>query len=1224
MQAIFIYLFVALYVHLISAACPSSTYRDSYSSLPAAPTFPTQNITASFVPPVTADNPLTFNHWSEKANLAAYRPPKITPIANPPQTNCPHLQANLLDWHNPATWAGSSVPANGAQVNIPENTSVLISSCSIDPTWVFGTVNIPASSTLIFGDAVINVQATGFNVSGSLLIGSETCRLRNKISITLHGVRGALPASNPWVKGMAVYGNIDIHGARYFPTWTRLAMTAKPNDSWIFIQDVVNWQIGQRIVIATTELKDARDWHRNEERTITDVKLTTLGQSVSAIKLDEPLSYLHFGGSEYQAEVALLSRNILIQGDPTNSYPTDTANKTCVDNNNSTYPCEMSYLTGFGAHIIVIGAGTTASGRFSGVEMFRVGQTNTLGRYPIHFHLLGNRTANNYTTAYVQDSSVHDSFFRCFAIHGTSGARLSENTAYNAIGHCYFLEDGVEEDNIIEYNQAAFVHALGPYVNPSIGANGDSFGSQYLSYYNQSATLLLPSDMAAGCFYITNTYNDFVGNAASGGWSGYAMPSLPKPVKLHASVNNTSPQNRPFRSPFRGNSAHSSGYWFLSAGGIYVGGTLTQYPDGTLTYTSGRSNTHETCFNRLVGTPSGPTGCAAADLAWLRFEDNKVFLSNRGMQHWGTRSEIIRFELHDVSLAMNVFGKVWIDNLLMECRTTKHRTTWLNGCLSATAEPKAPAWGKCNVRDYTFYNTLGGFQWYDVGQQHILTNSIFRNCRQDWNRCIYGPSTGLCSNGAVFTSLTHSDQFVPDQMQVTNNLSYQNTSDLWRFSTKLTDATGVTVSGRLQNWYDVDGSASKLGVRAMIGSAWANDWWKYNSNCSILHQAWRCPMAADDAAGSFVIKTNAAQEARIGVDLCANGGGKVSCPVVATVSHFGSTNESAGLLVGVNAKVTGPIIAKAGGWFIRYAGGTPNVLNITSMQVNETKVLLLAIPYPAGTTFNIWYQGASWCNNPTTQACQHPVRSVSSIAAVRESFGDAYYWNNAARLLYVRAVQSKAYWGSKNAQGSQDPAIWGVTFPDDMFVRGGQTMAYASSATIVIKASCTVNPCAPQNDVPVPAALFPGGAPTPAPTVGTGLTGRYFNGSGFNTAGLVRVDSTINFDWAKNASAPGITADWFSVRWTGSVMPQYSQVYTFYLRSDDGGRVYVAGQTLVNNWVTGQNYTEKSGSIYLMAGVRYQVLVEYFDSTLFAGVQLSWSSASVPKAIIPTSRLYPL
>lgn len=74
--ALFI-LFIALVAPTINAACPSASYVDSYTSLPAAPVFPTNYAPAGVIPAVTALNPLTQNHWSETANLAAYRPPKV-------------------------------------------------------------------------------------------------------------------------------------------------------------------------------------------------------------------------------------------------------------------------------------------------------------------------------------------------------------------------------------------------------------------------------------------------------------------------------------------------------------------------------------------------------------------------------------------------------------------------------------------------------------------------------------------------------------------------------------------------------------------------------------------------------------------------------------------------------------------------------------------------------------------------------------------------------------------------------------------------------------------------------------------------------------------------------------------------------------------------------------------------------------------------------------------
>jgi len=1050
-------------------------------SQPSAPVYPGSNdiLSSSLTPTPSSSNPLTTLHWSETANYAQYRPPAATIVANPGQTNCPHAQSGLKNWHDASTWPNGLVPAHGSTVNIPPNTNVLLT--TVDSSFVFNLISVPATSKLIFADAPISIAARGFNVTGSLLLGSETCRLRNKINITLHGSRGS--TDNPWNKGIAVTGTVDMHGAQYFPTWTRLAMTAKKGDSWIFVQDIVNWQPGQTIAVTTTELKDARDWHRNEERTIVAVKRTSLHATVAAIQLNAPLDYQHFGGREYQAEVTLLSRNIIIQGDAASSPPTDTSNRICKDKNSaSTYPCVDSYLTGFGAHVIVYNP--AAQGRFSGVEFYRVGQTNVLGRYPLHFHLMGDITASNYANAYARDCAVHESYFRCFAIHGTQGVLLTQNTAYDAIGHCFFLEDGVEENNILSYNQAAFVHPLGYFMNPSNTeiANKDNFWGQYLDYYKETSTLILPSDMSAACFYITNTYNDFIGNAASGGWTGFAMPALPLPTKLFKHITNMSPANRPFRSPFRGNTGHSSGYWWQSAGSIYVGGELTHDSSGVLQYTAGRSSTHDTCSDTTAGTPNGEGGCwTLSEQLWLRFEDNKVFLSNRGMQNWGNRAEIINLELHDVSLAMNVFGKVWIDNMLMECRTTTNKFTYFNGCPDAPTEG-TPRWTNCNVRDYTFYQTFGGFQWYDVGQQHILTDSTFRNCRADWERCTWGSSKN-CINTAVFTSLTHSDQFVPELMQVSNGIKYENVGDRWRYSTSKTDSTGITVSGRLQSWYDPDGSAAETGARTMIGSAWANDWWKYNSNCVYYLEAYKCKLAAGDSSASVIVKTGYSDESQIGTNNCMNGGGSKKCPVIGQVSHFGATNESAGLSIGVNGKLTGPIIAAAGGWFIRYSNGTPKKLTLISVQVAMSDIFLVAIPYPSGTTFNIYFNGASWCGTSWAY-CKHDIVAGNSIAAVRNAFGDVYYWDNTNRVLYLRLIVSKSTFGDLRTNNT---ARWTPYQPEEQFTRGGQTLITPSyQSSVIIEASCASNPCDPSqtssvkvpNPVPITVSTTTGSAAT--------------------------------------------------------------------------------------------------------------------------------------------------
>jgi hypothetical protein len=142
-------------------------------------------------------------------------------------------------------------------------------------------------------------------------------------------------------------------------------------------------------------------------------------------------------------------------------------------------------------------------------------------------------------------------------------------------------------------------------------------------------------------------------------------------------------------------------------------------------------------------------------------------------------------------------------------------------------------------------------------------------------------------------------------------------------------------------------------------------------------------------------------------------------------------------------------------------------------------------------------------------------------------------------------------------------------------------------------------------------------------TPGTGLQGDYFNNITLTgTPVVTRIDPTVNFDYIYTQSAPGINLENYSVRWTGQVKPQYNETYTFYVNTDDGVRLWVNGVQLVNNWVN-QGATEKNGTIVLVGGQRYDIIMEYYQGSGYASSKLSWSSASTPKAIIPASQLYP-
>jgi autotransporter-associated beta strand protein len=141
---------------------------------------------------------------------------------------------------------------------------------------------------------------------------------------------------------------------------------------------------------------------------------------------------------------------------------------------------------------------------------------------------------------------------------------------------------------------------------------------------------------------------------------------------------------------------------------------------------------------------------------------------------------------------------------------------------------------------------------------------------------------------------------------------------------------------------------------------------------------------------------------------------------------------------------------------------------------------------------------------------------------------------------------------------------------------------------------------------------------------GTGLTGKYYDGSVFTNPLTTRTDATINFNWGTNApSGTAITnGDTFSVAWTGQIEPQFTELYTFYLTADDAGRLWVDDQMLVGRTFYTAN-AEMRGQIRLKAGHRVNLRVEFFESAGNASVKLEWASPSRPREVVPQARLYP-
>src|SRR5262249_24452207 len=136
-----------------------------------------------------------------------------------------------------------------------------------------------------------------------------------------------------------------------------------------------------------------------------------------------------------------------------------------------------------------------------------------------------------------------------------------------------------------------------------------------------------------------------------------------------------------------------------------------------------------------------------------------------------------------------------------------------------------------------------------------------------------------------------------------------------------------------------------------------------------------------------------------------------------------------------------------------------------------------------------------------------------------------------------------------------------------------------------------------------------------------GLKGDYYSGASFDSFAFDRLDSTVAFDWSQTTPDPSLVSGQpYSVRWTGQVTPRFSETYTFSFVSQDGVRLWIDGQLLIDQW-NGHAPQEDSGDISLTAGQAYDIMIEYYSAGSGGHAELWWTSASQEKHIVPSDAL---
>jgi beta-glucosidase len=137
---------------------------------------------------------------------------------------------------------------------------------------------------------------------------------------------------------------------------------------------------------------------------------------------------------------------------------------------------------------------------------------------------------------------------------------------------------------------------------------------------------------------------------------------------------------------------------------------------------------------------------------------------------------------------------------------------------------------------------------------------------------------------------------------------------------------------------------------------------------------------------------------------------------------------------------------------------------------------------------------------------------------------------------------------------------------------------------------------------PVPAASLYTNTEKSTP----GLQAEYFGNTDLSGAPVMRrVDQSVNFSWGFNGVSTQLKQN-YSVRWTGVLAPAASADYVLGFTGQDGYRVWVDGQLLVEDWTPHRPSTTVTKAIHLDRGHTYALKIEYFQTVRGAEAKLVW------------------
>jgi hypothetical protein len=471
------------------------------------------------------------------------------------------------NWSDPKTWEGGTLPAAGDAVVVREGHTVVYdvqSDAVIRAVFIVGTLTFAPDKDTELNVGLIRIQhdetldengfdcnvhpaenkpKTGTGPVGftagclccdgkpALLVGTPETPIAagKRARIRLHYIEGMDKESCPAI--VCCGGRMDFHGAAMSRTWVKLGAHAMAGNTGIVLAEpVTGWRVGDRLIVTSSSHPRYKQ-DKAEEVTITNITDTR-------IEVEPSLESDHLGEGDYRAEVANLSRNVIVES----------ANPEGVRGH-------TMYHRG-------------SAGSISYAEFRHLGKEGVLGRYSLHYHLCGDTMRGSSLIGV----SIHHSKNRWLTVHGTNYLVVRDCVGYQSVGHGFFLEDGTEVYNVFDRNLAC--QAL----------DGKPLPKQ-----------VLPFDANEGAgFWLANAHNTFTRNVAvecrQYGFRYEATPKagvVPTDSALNPHLKYGEP-DKPFdlvmdirqadgsRKPvdirtlpfirFDDNETHSNGFWGLNLG----------------------------------------------------------------------------------------------------------------------------------------------------------------------------------------------------------------------------------------------------------------------------------------------------------------------------------------------------------------------------------------------------------------------------------------------------------------------------------------------------------------------------------------------------------------------------------------------------------------------------------------------------------------------------------